>query len=175
GAKVDEPLKARVDAALKKASVATIGSEIDRDGNLLVRTSSDDDQTRAADVVRGELGSSYVVALNQASTVPAWMQRLGAKPMFLGLDLRGGVYFLMQVARQAALTKRFEATAEDIRSLMRDNRIRYISVEPTAGGSVVAKLGAGQDVAQARRLIGRDMPTYQIDAEGETLSVRIPE
>lgn len=175
GARVDDALKARVEAALKKASVKTIGTEIDRDGNLLVRTASDDDQTRAADVVRDELGSSYVVALNQASTVPAWMQRLGAKPMFLGLDLRGGVYFLMQVDRQAALTKRFEATAEDIRSLLRDNRIRYVSVEPTAGGTVVAKLGAGQNVAEAQRLIVRDMPTYQLDAQGETISVRIPE
>jgi preprotein translocase subunit SecD len=175
GAKVDEALKARVEAALKKASVKTIGSEIGSDGNLLVRTASDNDQTRAAEIVRDELGSSYVVALNQASTVPRWMQRLGAKPMFLGLDLRGGVYFLMQVDRQAALTKRFEATAEDIRSLLRDNRIRYISVEPTAGGTVVAKLGAGQDAGEAQRLIVRDMPTYQIDAEGETISVRIPE
>ena len=175
GAKVDEALKQRVDALLKQASVTVIGSEIDKDGNLLVRTASDDVQTRVADIVRGELGSSYVVALNQASTVPAWMQALGAKPMFLGLDLRGGVYFLMQVDRQAALTKRFEATAEDIRSLLRDNRIRYISVEPTAGGTVVAKLAAGQNLAEARRLIGRDMPTYQIEAEGETLNVRIPE
>ena len=175
GAKVDDALKQRVDAALKQAGVKTIGSEIGSDGNLLVRTASDDDQTRAADVAREALGSSYVVALNQASTVPAWMQKLGAKPMFLGLDLRGGVYFLMQVDRQAALTKRFEATAEDIRSLLRDNRIRYISVEPTAGGTVVAKLGAGQDTTEAQRLIVRDMPNYQIDAQGETVSVRIPE
>src|SRR5690606_20009468 len=163
------------DALLKQASVTVIGSEIDKDGNLLVRTASDDVQTRVADIVREELGSGYVVALNQASTVPAWMQKIGAKPMFLGLDLRGGVYFLMQVDRQAALTKRFEATAEDIRSLLRDNRIRYISVEPTASGTIVAKLGAGQNATEAQRLIVRDMPTYQIDAQGETISVRIPE
>lgn len=175
GSKVDEALRSRVDAMLKKASLPVIGTEIDKDGNLLVRTHSDDDQSRAAELVRDELGSGYVVALNQASTVPAWMQRIGAKPMFLGLDLRGGVYFLMQVDKQAALNKRFEATAEDIRGLLRDNRIRYISVEPTAGGAVVAKLGAGQDMAAAQRLIVRDMPTYQLDAEGQTLSVRIPE
>lgn len=175
GSKVDEALRSRVDAMLKKASLPVIGTEIDKDGNLLVRTHSDDDQSRAAELVRDELGSGYVVALNQASTVPAWMQQIGAKPMFLGLDLRGGVYFLMQVDKQAALNKRFEATAEDIRGLLRDNRIRYISVEPTAGGAVVAKLGAGQDMAAAQRLIVRDMPTYQLDAEGQTLSVRIPE
>ncbi len=85
GAKIDEALKQRVDALLKQASVTVIGSEIDKDGNLLVRTASDDVQTRVADIVREELGSGYVVALNQASTVPAWMQKIGAKPMFLGL------------------------------------------------------------------------------------------
>ena len=175
GATVDEALKQRVDAVLKQAGVKTIGSEISSDGNLLVRTASDDDQTRAADVLRQALGSSYVVALNQASTVPNWMRKLGAKPMFLGLDLRGGVYFLMQVDRQAALSKHFEATAEDIRGLLRDNRIRYISAEPTASGTIVVKLAAGQDVTAAQRLIARGMPAYQIDAQGETISVRIPE
>ena len=103
GAKIDESLKQRVDALLKQASIPVVGSEIDSDGNLLVRTASDDVQTRVADLVRGELGSGFVVALNQASTVPAWMQALGAKPMFLGLDLRGGVYFLMPVSQYPKL------------------------------------------------------------------------
>ena len=88
GVKIDEALRQRVDALLKQASIPAIGSEIDKDGNLLVRTASDDVQTRVADIVRDALGSDYVVALNLASTVPAWLQALGAKPMFLGLDLR---------------------------------------------------------------------------------------
>ncbi|QIL20120.1 protein translocase subunit SecD [Thermomonas sp. HDW16] len=175
GAKVDAVLQQRVDAALKKAAVPFKSSAIEKDGNLLVRTSSDDAQSKAAEVIRDELGSSYVTALNQASTVPGWMQAVGAKSMSLGLDLRGGVYFLMQVDRQAALSKQFEATAEDIRSTLRDNRIRYTSVESMGGGSVVAKLGIGQDNAKARQLISRDMPTYQVDAVGETITVRIPQ
>ena len=175
GSIVDAALQQRVEAALKKAGVPVKASAIEKDGNLLVRTGSDDDQTRASEAIRNELGSGYVVALNQASTVPGWMQALGAKSMSLGLDLRGGVYFLMQVDREAALAKRFEATAEDIRGLLRDNRIRYTSVEPAAGNAVVAKLGTGQDNTQARQLIGRDMPTYQVDAVGETITVRIPQ
>ena len=174
GSTVDAALQQRVEAALKKAGVPIKASAIEKDGNLLVRTGSDDDQTRASDAIRAELGSGYVVALNQASTVPGWMQAVGAKSMSLGLDLRGGVYFLMQVDRQAALAKRFETTAEDIRVLLRDNRIRYTSVEPV-GNTVVARLGAGQDNAQARQLIGRDMPTYQVEAVGETITVRIPQ
>ena len=153
GSTVDAALQQRVEAALKKAGVPIKASAIEKDGNLLVRTGSDDDQSRASDVIRDELGSGFVVALNQASTVPGWMQAVGAKPMSLGLDLRGGVYFLMQVDRQAALAKRFEATAEDIRGVFRDNRIRYTSVEPASGNAVIARLGSGQDNAKARQLV----------------------
>ena len=175
GSQIDEAMRQRVEGELKKAGVPFTSSAIEKDGNLLVRTASDDDQTRAADVLRDALGSGYVVALNQASTVPGWMQVVGATSMSLGLDLRGGVYFLMQVDREAALSKRFEATAEDIRGLLRDNRIRYTSVEPAGANTVVARLGAGQSNADAVRLIARDMPTYQVDADGETIRVRIPQ
>ncbi len=175
GAKVDAALQQRVDAALKKAAIPFAGSSIGKDGNLLVRTGSADAQARASQAIRDELAAGYVVALNQASTVPAWLQAIGAKPMFLGLDLRGGVHFLMQVDREAALTKRFEATAEDMRVLMRENRIRYNSVEPRADGSVLATLGTGQDIDKARQLMARDMPTYRIEVLDNTISVRIPE
>jgi preprotein translocase subunit SecD len=175
GAKVDAALQAKVEAALKKAKVPFESSAIGKDGNLLVRIGNADAQARASGVIHDELGSGYVVALNGASTVPGWLQAIGAKPMFLGLDLRGGVHFLMQVDKQAALQKRFESTAEDIRVLLRDNHIRYTSVEPDADGVVIAKLGAGQDAAKAQQLIARDMATYQIDVQGEQISVRIPQ
>ena len=175
GSQVDAALKTRVEAALKKQGVPFTASEIGSDGNLLVRTSTDDIQTRAAQAIRDEVGTGYVVALNQASTVPAWLRAIGAKPMFLGLDLRGGVYFLMQVDREAALAKRFESTAEDMRVLLRENRIRYSSVEPAAGNAVVATLSPGQDLSKVRALLARDMPTYQIETTADRISVRIPQ
>ena len=175
GTNVDAALQQRVEAALKKAGVPLVSSEIGKDGNLLVRTASDDDQARASQVIRDELGSGFVVALSQASTVPAWLQAIGAKPMSLGLDLRGGVYFEMQVDKEAALAKRFEATAEDMRVLLRDNRIRYTSVEPRKDGTVVATLATGQDAAAAQRLFARDMPTYQFESTANTVTVRIPQ
>ena len=175
GAKVDAAMQQRTEAALKKASVPFKSSAIESDGNLLLRTVDDDSQSKAAEVIRGELGSGYVVALNQASTLPRWMQSLGARSMSLGLDLRGGVYFLMQVDRQAALSKRFEATAEDMRVLLRENSIRYNSVEPASGNTVVASLGSGQDTSKVRQLLARDMPTYQINATADSISVRIPD
>ena len=175
GAKVDAAMQQRVEAALKKASVPFKSSAIEKDGNLMLRTTNDDAQSRAAEVMRAELGSGYVVALNQASTLPGWMQALGAKSMSLGLDLRGGVYFLMQVDREAALAKRFEATAEDTRVLLRDNQIRYTSVEPASGNSVVASLSPGQDISKVRPLLARDMPTYQINSTDDSITIRIPD
>ncbi|MEG2940406.1 MAG: protein translocase subunit SecD [Thermomonas sp.] len=175
GSQVDAALKTRVEAALKKQGVPFMSSVIGSDGNLLVRTTTDDIQTRAAQVIRDEVGTSYVVALNQASTVPGWLRAVGARPMFLGLDLRGGVHFLMQVDREAALAKRFEATAEDMRVQLRENRIIYSSVEPAAGNTVVATLTPGQDTGKVRSLLARDMPTYQINTTDNSISVRIPQ
>jgi preprotein translocase subunit SecD len=85
------------------------------------------------------------------------------------------VHFTMQVDRQAALTKRFEATAEDLRVLLRDNRIAYTSVEPRADGAVLVVLSRVQDAAQAQSLVARDMPTYRMETDGNRIAVRIPQ
>lgn len=175
GMQVDVALQQRVEATLKKAAVPFEDTVIGKDGNLLVRIGDADAQIKASSAIRDELGGGYVVALNQASTVPAWLQAIGAKSMNLGLDLRGGVYFLMQVDREAALSKRFESTAEDVRVLFRENRILFSSVEPDAKGRVIAKLAADQDIAKAQQLIVRDMPTYQIDGFDQQVTVRIPQ
>jgi preprotein translocase subunit SecD len=175
GSQVDAALRQRAEAALKKAGVVPKSVEVGKDGNLLVRTSGADAQTKAADTLRAELGSGYVVALNLASTVPDWLRAVGAKPMLLGLDLQGGVHFLMQVDQQAALAKRFEATAEDLRVLLRDNRIGYTSVERRADGAIVATLTADADIAKAQQLVARDMPTLANEVAGNQVLVRIPQ
>ena len=175
GSTIDDAFRKRVDAALLKAALHPKKVEVQKDGNLLVRMASTDEQSIAADTLRELVGGDYVVALNLASTVPDWLSRFGARPMLLGLDLQGGVNFLMQVDRATALQKRFDATAEDIRITLRDNRIRYLSVEPAANNTVVVKLGAGQDGEKAQSLIATDMPTYQIEMDGDSISVRIPQ
>ena len=80
------------------------------------------------DTLRPVLGENYSVALNLASTVPDWLSRFGARPMSLGLDLQGGVHFVMQVDQAAALQKRVEGYADGIRTVLRDARIGYSSV-----------------------------------------------
>ena len=163
---VDEALVQRVEGILAEASVTPKSVSVEGDDNLLVRLSSADEQVRASDALRAGLGGDYVVALNLASTVPDWLAALGGKPMLLGLDLQGGVHFLMQIDRAAALDKHFEAYVEDLRALLRDGRVRYRSVErdgnsivatlaPRQGADrIVVQLPGVQDTAQAKRIIG---------------------
>ncbi|MFS8064091.1 MAG: protein translocase subunit SecD [Luteimonas sp.] len=175
GAKVDVALKQRIEADLKKAGIVPKAVELQKSGELLVRLNNVDAQGKAADVIRPELGSNYVTALNLASTVPPWLGAIGARRMLLGLDLRGGVHFLMQVDQKAALDKRFDAYAEDLRVLLRDNRVLYESVERRPDGSIVATLAAGADVDAAQALIAKNLSNLTNDVLGNTIVVRVPD
>ena len=150
--RIDDAFRQRVDGLLTEAGVTPVGVEID-ESHLLVRLSDSDSQTRASDTLRPALGEDYSVALNLASTVPDWLTKFGAKPMSLGLDLQGGVHFVMQVDQQAALQKRVDGYADGIRTTLRDNRIGYSSVERRADNSIGVVLVEGADVAQARGLV----------------------
>ncbi len=172
---VDAALKQRVGSTLKDAGIASKVIELQKDGNLLVRLGNVDAQGKAADVLRPTLGNGYVVALNLASTVPSWLSSVGAKPMLMGLDLQGGVHFLMQVDQKAALDKRFNAYAEDLRVLLRDNRIRYESVERNNDGSIRVALAGADEVDKADKLISRDLPTLAQEALGNVITVRVPD
>jgi preprotein translocase subunit SecD len=175
GYQVDAKLKARVEAALRTAGVAPKSIELEKDGELLVRLPTVDAQTKANDTLNAAIGEHYVVALNLASTVPGWLDAIGARRMLMGLDLQGGVHFLMQVDQKAAIDKRMDAYAEDVRVLMRDNRVRYESVERHANNSVVATLAPGADVDAAVGLVAKSMPTMQIDSTGNTITVKVPD
>jgi preprotein translocase subunit SecD len=152
GAQVDEALKQRVSAALSQAGVKPKAVEI-QDKNLLVRLPDPETQTRAADKLREQLGSNYVVALNLANSVPDWLKSLRAKPMLLGLDLQGGVHFLMEVDRKSAIDKRFAAYLDDLRVTLRDARIGYESVERNGERQIVVSFSPSADVAKGRTLI----------------------
>ncbi|HEY0501938.1 MAG TPA: protein translocase subunit SecD [Lysobacter sp.] len=174
GAPVDEALSKRVASILATAKVATKAIEIDtKKGNLLVRLSNPDLQTKAADALRPELGSDYIVALNLASTVPDWLTAIGAKPMLLGLDLQGGVHFLMQVDQKAALDKRLNATVEDILVLLRENRVRYEGVSRRPDNTMVATLANPAEAEKARTLIATNQPTLLQNLQGDTITIQL--
>ena len=176
GVAVDEALRGRVESVLADAGVAAREVELDAQaGNMLVRLDDLDAQTRASDALRSALGEDYVVALNLASTVPDWLTRFNAKPMQLGLDLQGGVHFVMQVDQQAALERRLDAYAEEARAILRDNRIRYQSVDRRADGAIVAVLESEADAVRANTLLAADQPTLIRNVDGSRITVRVPE
>lgn len=173
GGVVDETLKARVERTLAEAGVTPRAIDLGEDA-LLVRLDDPDEQGRAADALRPDLGDDFVVALSLASTVPEWLQSLGAEAMPLGLDLRGGVHFTMQVDQQAALDKRMDATTEDLRVLLRDQRVRYQSVTRRPGSSeVTITLAEEADADAARLAILESDPTLQLSMSGNTVTVRV--
>jgi preprotein translocase subunit SecD len=175
GSQVDQPLRQKVLAALKVAGIAPKQVELQKGGELLVRLSTPDAQIKAADVLRQTVGNGYVVALNLASTVPDWLRAIGARPMLLGLDLQGGVHFLMQIDQKAALDKRFESTAEDIRVLLRENRVLYESVERRPDNAIVVTLAPKVDPEPAQGLLLKNLPNLNIEQAGNTIVVRIPD
>jgi preprotein translocase subunit SecD len=125
--KADDALLARVGAILKTASLNPELVELDGH-SVKARFADTDSQLKAKDVLVGQLGDDYVVALNLLPRSPQWLGKLNALPMYLGLDLRGGVHFLLQVDMKAALNKALEAATGDIRSAMREQNIAYSGV-----------------------------------------------
>ncbi|MCC6532912.1 MAG: protein translocase subunit SecD [Burkholderiales bacterium] len=132
--KADSALLGRVEAILKDAGLAQQGMTLDANG-VKARFADTETQIKAKDILQSKLGEDYVVALNLVSNSPRWLTAIGALPMYLGLDLRGGVHFLMQVDMKAALIRKAEGVAGDIRSALRDKRIPYAGV--TREGQVV--------------------------------------
>jgi preprotein translocase subunit SecD len=174
GAVLDEALKTRVGGYLSEAGVQPKSVAVENE-SLLVRLADADAQTLAADTLRGNLGENYTVALNLASNVPPWLDRLGAQPMVLGLDLQGGVHFVLQVDQKAALEKRVDAYVEDVRVTLRDNRIRYTAVDRRPDHSIAINLASDADPAAARAQLAKVMPAMTVEGEGNRLVVRIPE
>ena len=176
GFAVDAALDARVEAKLHGTGIA-FKSVAKEDGSLLVRLGGED-QLRAAELLREYLGRGYIVAQNLASTVPAWLEAIGARPMLLGLDLQGGVHFLLQVDQQAVLERREATFAEQIRVVLRENRIatEEVLVRPT---DILVRLVRQDDLAQALALVGSDAPELVLTAlQGDAapgFTARIPQ
>ena len=130
--KIDSAVTTRIEEALKKAQITP--DFVQLEGNSIkARFSDTDTQIKAKDAISQALNpdggdNAYVVALNLISRSPRWLSALHANPMYLGLDLRGGVYFLMQVDMKSALTKKAESLTGDVRTMLRDKNIRHAGI-----------------------------------------------
>jgi preprotein translocase subunit SecD len=162
--KIDDTTRAKVEQALSAAGIQP--EAVALDGNSVkVRVGSTDAQLKAKDVIQKALApdandASYVVALNLLSSSPKWLTALRAAPMYLGLDLRGGVHFMLQVDMQAALTKRAESLAGDMRVQMREAGVRHGGIQRN-GQSIEIRLRDSQTLAAAKRVLQEQFADLQ--------------
>lgn len=149
----------RVTKALSDAGITVKGASLGEKGSGLVRLTNQEDQLPAKDVVRKALGDDYVVALNLAQTTPQWLRNLGASPMKLGLDLSGGVHFLLEVDMDKAMSARMKVYEGEVKTLLRKERIRYRSLPQQDGG-----IGFADDATreQARALIRKNFNDFDL-------------
>ncbi|MEE1923193.1 protein translocase subunit SecD [Pseudomonas sp. 148P] len=162
----------RASKALTDAGIAVKGASLGVNGKgALLRLTKQEDQLPAKDVVRKALGDDYVVALNLAPTTPQWLRNLGAHPMKLGLDLSGGVHFLLEVDMDKAMSARLKVYEGEVKSLLRKEKVRYRSLPQQDGG---IQLGFSDDATreQARSLIRKNFNDFELTTtERNELSV----
>lgn len=148
-AEISELTEFQVSSALDEAGITYKATEV-RAENLIIRFDDEESQLKARAIVEQSLGRNFVVALNLAPATPGWLQRLGAEPMFLGLDLRGGVHFLMAVDMDAAIAKAEDRYMSDLRSQLREDKVRYRTI--TRAGEAGLLIGFRDDNERDRGL-----------------------
>ncbi|WP_341959722.1 protein translocase subunit SecD [Pseudomonas sp. RC10] len=152
----------RVSKALTDAGIAVKGASLAENGKGgLLRLTKQEDQLPAKDVARKALGDDYVVALNLAQTTPKWLRGIGATPMKLGLDLSGGVHFLLEVDMDKALSARLNVYEGEVKSLLRKEKLRYRSL-PQDGNAIQLGFSDTDSREQARALIRKDYSDFDI-------------
>ncbi|WP_434926756.1 protein translocase subunit SecD [Shewanella sp. HL-SH8] len=150
-AEVTVTTQSNITAVLESKGIAIKRSELEN-GQLLVRVSDPEQQLLAKEAIAEALGNNYTVALNLAPATPEWLEALGGSPMKLGLDLRGGVHFLMEVDMGEALRKMEEAKIADFRSQLREEKIRYAGIRKTPKG-IEIKFRDAETVGVAERFL----------------------
>ena len=178
--KVDLATQSRVEKILTDASIDNTGVFFEAAGNvgsIKIRFNNTDIQLRARDLLQQKLNAdqndpNYTVALNLLSNTPGWLNAINALPMPLGLDLRGGVYFLLQVDMKGAVQKKVTSLATDIRSQLRDKNIRHQGIDRGAD-SITINFGSADEAETARSLLNTSQPdlTWLVKANGSALKL----
>jgi len=174
--KIDETVRTRVEETLKTAKITSTGIFFDAN-SVKARFADTDTQLKAKDLVEKALNpdkgdESYTVALNLLSNSPKWLTSLHALPMYLGLDLRGGVHFLYQVDMKAALTKKVDSLTGDIRTLLRDKNIRHAGIE-RQGNAVSIRFRDAAARTQARNVITDTLTDLQLTDGNEGSDLKL--
>ena len=177
GVKIDDAVVQRVEQALAAASLTAERVAVEGT-SVRARFDTLEDQLKAKDVIQKALvpdanDPSFVVALNQISRTPAWLSAIHARPMFLGLDLRGGVHFMLQVDMQAALTKKAEAYSGDIRTALREKNVRHSGISRD-GQTIDIKVADEATQNTVRNIIADQFADLQVvsQPDGDGLRLR---
>lgn len=158
--KLEQPQADLIKTTLTQAGLTIKKFEF-ADNQVLVRFNDTDVQLKAADLLRDKMGDNISVALNLASTTPKWLRALGANPMYLGLDLRGGVHFLLEVDMVAAIKQAEERYNLDVRTLLRNEKIHYDSVAKDEG-AIKITLKDGKDKVKTLDVLDRDFHNLDV-------------
>ncbi|MDC7698476.1 protein translocase subunit SecD [Vogesella indigofera] len=165
-ATVDTALMARVETVLQQQGIKPAGLFLD--GNSLkVRFNDPDTQIKARDIIQQALGDTYIIALNLLAASPEWLSKLHANPMFLGLDLRGGVHFLLEVDMQAAVDKTMERYAGDIRRELKTAKIRYGAIKRTGNTALEVQLRDQETLNAASDKLARSLPSLTFSSDDQ--------
>ncbi len=163
-----------VATAIKNAGFTVKSFEFN-EGKILARFNNTDEQLKAADLLRDKMSGQAMVALNLAPATPTWLRSLGAEPMYLGLDLRGGVHFLLEVDMETALKQAEERYINDIRSAFRDAKVRYQSVAKEAGGIKVVLSNEETRIA-ASEILNKDFRNLDLaETASNEFTLSVPE
>lgn len=166
-APVDQGTLASIEQRLEEAGLTAKATELQEGGVGLIRLGSSDAQLEARELIAQALGSDYTVAMNLAPTTPEWLRAIGAGPMTLGLDLRGGVHFLMEVDMAQAVAQRLDVYVSEIKTKLREEKLRYRMVDHLEDGRLSVRF---DDVAvrdEAQGLLRRTWPEFMVDAAAD--------
>ncbi|MGO3383212.1 MAG: protein translocase subunit SecD [Acinetobacter guillouiae] len=154
GTTIDQSVIQKAEQILKSENISSHDNTFTNNAALL-RLNTSEAQLKAKDVLSKGLGENYTVALNLAPTTPEWLQKIGAKPMKLGLDLRGGVHFLLEVDMDKAIAQRMETSATDLRREFRDNKIKFNSLSLN-NNTITIQFANNDDRAAVMDFLRRD-------------------
>jgi preprotein translocase subunit SecD len=159
-AKLTDEQAKQIEAAIKTIGVATKAFEF-KDNQVLARFTNTDEQMKVADSLRDSLGDNYTVALNLAPTTPTWLRAMGADAMYLGLDLRGGVHFLLEVDMDAAVKQAEERYVDDVRLALRAEKVHYQSVAKD-NGYIKVVMKTAEEKAEVMTVLNKDFRTLDM-------------
>ena len=164
GANINDATLGDVRGELQRQGITPLAMDIEPQG-LVVRFNNTEDQLKARDRLTLSMQDDYVIALNLAPATPDWLRAFNALPMYLGLDLRGGVHFLMEVDTDAAVDMADERYVGEFRALLRENKVRYLTVSRVSEGGVDIKFRSAEEQQAGRSLIRKEYRELLIDEE----------